>query len=313
MTFQPVDPSLAQRLLALPKPPIRAVLDTDAYNEVDDQFALAHACLSTNTIELLAVCAAPFHNARSQGPGDGMRLSHEEIQRLLPLLGMEATLPVLEGSRAWLPGPKDPVESEAAHKMVALAHASPPHQPLYILAIGAATNVASAILLDPSIRDKVVIVWLGGHALHAPRLDEFNLRQDVLAAQVLFDSGVALVHVPCWPVASHLATSVEELEHFLAGKNRLCDDLIHSVRSYEHRPAGQPWAKVIWDLAVTAWLVSPEAVPSSLIPSPILQQNLRWSFDRSRHLIRQVDWIERDQVFRDVFARLASFKDPKRP
>ncbi|GAB1453609.1 hypothetical protein MASR2M47_36650 [Draconibacterium sp.] len=48
------------------------VLDTDTYNEVDDQFALAYALLSPDKIDLQAIYAAPFHNDRSENAGDGM-------------------------------------------------------------------------------------------------------------------------------------------------------------------------------------------------------------------------------------------------
>jgi purine nucleosidase len=64
----------------------RMVLDTDTYNEIDDQFALVHALLSPQRVQLEAIYAAPFHNDRSRGPGDGMHKSFEEIHRMLDLL-----------------------------------------------------------------------------------------------------------------------------------------------------------------------------------------------------------------------------------
>jgi len=70
-----------------PKGKVRAVLDTDTYNEIDDQFALAYAFLSKEKIELEAVYAAPYFNNRSTSAGDGMDKSYQEILRLLKLLG----------------------------------------------------------------------------------------------------------------------------------------------------------------------------------------------------------------------------------
>lgn len=78
-----------ERLDKLTPPPagkIRMVLDTDTYNEIDDQFALVHALLSPERLKVEAVYAAPFHNERSNGPEDGMERSYEEILRLLELL-----------------------------------------------------------------------------------------------------------------------------------------------------------------------------------------------------------------------------------
>ena len=73
------------RKLEPPKGKIPMVLDTDTYNEVDDQFALVHAILS-DELDVKAVHAAPFYNNRSTGPGDGMEKSYEEILRILDLM-----------------------------------------------------------------------------------------------------------------------------------------------------------------------------------------------------------------------------------
>ena len=77
MTF-PILPT-AQLLarLAPPTGPVRMVLDTDTYNEIDDQFALVWALLSPEKLAMEAIYAAPFHNARSNGPGDGMERSYD--------------------------------------------------------------------------------------------------------------------------------------------------------------------------------------------------------------------------------------------
>ena len=49
------------------------VLDTDTYNEIDDQFALVYALLCPEKLNVEAVYAALFTNDRSTGPGDGWR------------------------------------------------------------------------------------------------------------------------------------------------------------------------------------------------------------------------------------------------
>ena len=82
-------------------PAPRVVLDTDTYNEIDDQFALVHVLLSPERVRLEAIYAAPFHNSRSSGPGDGMRKSFEEIHRVLEVVGHVGP-PVLEGATEWL-------------------------------------------------------------------------------------------------------------------------------------------------------------------------------------------------------------------
>lgn len=190
------------RLLAPPSGPVHMVLDTDTYNEIDDQFALVYALLSPERLTVEAVYAAPFHNNRSSGPADGMEKSYEEILRLLERLGRPSEGFVHKGATAWLPAPDQPVHSPAADDLVARARASR-DGPLYVVGIGAITNVASSLLLAPEIAERIVVVWLGGHPQVWHTAREFNLQQDVTAARVIFDSGVPLVHVPCRNVAEH--------------------------------------------------------------------------------------------------------------
>src|SRR5215213_690584 len=104
----------AARRLELLEPPAgraRMVLDTDTYNEIDDQFAIVYALLSPERIACEAIYAAPFHNKRSNGPEDGMLRSYDEIGRVLDRLGRAPDGLVHKGATAWLPGPEEPVPS----------------------------------------------------------------------------------------------------------------------------------------------------------------------------------------------------------
>ncbi|MDB5059507.1 MAG: Inosine/uridine-preferring nucleoside hydrolase, partial [Chloroflexi bacterium] len=73
MPFPKLAESTRVARLESPTSTIHMVLDTDTYNEIDDQFAIAYALLSPERIVVEAIYAAPFHNDRSTGPGDGMR------------------------------------------------------------------------------------------------------------------------------------------------------------------------------------------------------------------------------------------------
>lgn len=277
---------------------VSLVLDTDAYNEVDDQFAIAHAVRSGHTVE--ALYAAPFHNTRSDGPEHGMEQSYDEIERVLDR--MDESRPVFRGATRYLDGTGDVVESEAVEDLIDRAHATR-DGPLYVVAIGAATNVASAIVREPSITEEIVVVWLGGtpHGWHTA--SEFNLSQDVPAAQVLFDSGVPLVHVPTTNVAEHVRTTVPELRELLGDHDGIGSFLSERVADYEGA-GGRAWSKVIWDLAATAVLATPDAVETVRVSSPILTDKEIWSRDAARHDIRVVRRVDRDALFDDLVRRL---------
>ncbi|HUV66087.1 MAG TPA: nucleoside hydrolase, partial [Sedimentisphaerales bacterium] len=180
--------SEGQRIEMLKHPdnsPVRMVLDTDTANEIDDQFAVVYALISPE-LDVQAVYAAPFTNNRSTGPADGMEKSYEEILRILSRLEKSPDGFAFKGSSRYLSDLKNPEKSPAALDLVERARKSSPEDPLYVAAVGAITNVANAILIDPSIIRNIVVVWLGGNGHNWPHQKEFNFRQDLNASRVIF-------------------------------------------------------------------------------------------------------------------------------
>ncbi len=291
--------------LSLPKDgKLSMVLDTDTYNEVDDQFALAYSLLSPERLDVQAVYAAPFHNDRSSGPKDGMEKSYNEIIRLLLKMGRSPENLVFKGSESYLPDGETPADSPAARDLVRRAMARPDGDPLYVAAIGAITNVASALLMEPELVKKIVVVWLGGQPLSYPTAQEFNLSQDIPAARVVLDSGVPFVLVPCMGVASHLLATVPELKAYIGGKNDLCDALVELFSAYSQDHFA--WAKEIWDVSAIGYLINPDWVPTVLEPSPLLSGDSFWGRDPRRHPIRVATGIHRNPIFKDMYQKLAS-------
>jgi len=292
--------------LAIPSGKQQVVIDTDAYNEIDDQYAILYGLLSPQAMEVEAVYAAPFLNSRSKSAGDGMEQSYQEILRLLEMIKRDAGGFAFRGSDRFM-GAR-PVDSAAARDLIAKA-LKPRQRPLYVLTIGAPTNVSSAILMEPRIKDKIVVVWLGGTPHDWPSAREFNLQQDIQSSQTLFDSGVALVQIPTKNVSEHLRTTVPELERHLKGRSRLCDYLFAQFVDYRKkhaggRPESYPWSKVIWDISTVAWLIEPKWEPSKIVPSPILKDDFTWAQKPGRHPVRVVTDVRRDDVFFDLFEKL---------
>lgn len=302
-TFPKLEEGARLKQLEPPLGKVRMVLDTDTYNEVDDQFALAYALLSPEKLKVEAIYAAPFKNKRSGSPGEGMEKSYEEILRLLTFMGRSGDGFAFRGSNTYLQDVSSPIESDAAKDLVKKALASSPKDPLYVVTVGCITNLASAILLEPEIIKNIVIVWLGGNGMEWATQVEFNLFQDVKAAQVVFNSGVPFVVLPTRPVISHFHTTIPELKYYLEGKNELSDYLYDMVVEYgEGREA---WSKVIWDVTGVAWLINPSWVPTHVIHSPILTDQVTYSVDLSRHFIRMAYGVNRDAIYLDLFRKLA--------
>lgn len=234
---------------------IDVVLDTDAFNEIDDQFAIAYLLRSKDKLNTVAFYAAPFSNSKAASPSDGMRLSYDEILKIEKLCGEERE--VFKGSESYLHDESTPVESDAANDLVMRAKNYSRENPLYVVAIGAITNIASALIKDASIAENLVIVWLGGNARHIGSTREFNMYQDYAAARVVMSSNAKFIQLPCTGVVSEFRISKPELEYWLAGKNPLADYLAkNAIAEADSYAEGKPWTRVVWDVTAVGYLLN---------------------------------------------------------
>src|ERR687897_3054765 len=167
----------------------RVILDTDAKNEADDQFAIVHALLSP-TLAMRGLIAAHFGTRRSQR---SMAESREEIELLLRLMNLTGKITVADGATTGLVDEHTPQDSPGARLIIEESRLATPVDPLFVAFLGPLTDMASAILLDPEIvhRD-IVVIWIGGVGygglISYPGI-EFNLSNDIPAANVVYDSG----------------------------------------------------------------------------------------------------------------------------
>lgn len=301
--------SETQRLKMLEKPAkgISMVFDTDTYNEIDDQFALVYALLSKESFNVEAVYAAPFSNSRADNPTKGMELSYEEILRILDKMNIAHNGFAFKGSKNYLDKGLQPESSPATTDLIERAMKHSPENPLYVVPVGAITNIANAILINPAIKKNIVVVWLGGHAHDWPNTREFNMFQDKAAANVIFDSGVPFVQYPCMGVVSSFYTTVPEMEHYLKGHNAISDYLLEIFKDYHEDHFA--WSKVLWDMTAVAYLIDRDWTPSQLVHAPRVNESDSYSFNNNRHLIRMVYQIRRDPIFRDFFKKVQNFKE----
>lgn len=284
MKYPVITPEERRQRLEPPRKKIHVVIDSDTYNEVDDQFAISYAMLSPEKIQMEAIYAAPFSSdffarlMQTDGVAipmtgnlkEGLELSYQEILKLLGLLGREDFKDrVFRGSERYMTVKDQPVDSDAARDLVKRVHEC--EDVLYVIAIGEITNVASAILMDPEIIKKMVVVWLSGQPLYWPHAIEFNLGQDVLASQVILDSGVPLVLVPCMSVASYLSVTGPELDIILKIKVKWEHTFARLLQARCHRK----WHRTGWIFSirhiVQGWMIMAMRVHRRQIPCFRLQ------------------------------------------
>ena len=215
------------------------------------------------------------------------------------LVGVD--VPTVDGARSVMTDPDTPVRSDAVDSLIELAHQDR-EGPLQVLAIGAATNVASAVLVDPSIRERITVVWTAAYPTFWPHPNaSFNMAQDLHASRVLFDSGVPLVYLPGYYVGEHLRISLPELKEHVRGKGRVGDELYELCLTNRHLTKAPGASKVMWDLINVAWVLDPSWLSTHLVATPHLDEDLRWRADDDRHVMREATGVNRNAVWADFF------------
>ncbi len=141
----------------MPAGPRRIIINTDAKNEADDQYAIVHALLSP-TLDVRGIVPAHFGTRRTNR---SMEESREEVGLLLDLMGMTDSVVVADGARAALKDVSTPAPSAGSRLIMEESRRG--EGTLYAAFLGPLTDMASAILEDPSIQDRdVIVVWIGG-------------------------------------------------------------------------------------------------------------------------------------------------------
>lgn len=304
-----MEQNIYNKNLEVPSRKVDAVIDTDAFNEIDDQFAISYLLASKDKINLTALYAAPFSGTKNvSDPKIGMEKSFAEIINILTLTGCEEYIDdTFKGSNMYLKDEKTPVISDAAEDLVQRAKKYSPENPLYVITIGAITNIASALLIDPTIAENIVIVWLGGHALHFHDTKEFNMQQDIAAARVVFMSDAPLVQLPCMGVVSQFAIPGEELKYHIKGKNKLCDYLYNIVAECFETSENMCNSRVIWDVTAVAWLLNDndKFMLSRVIDCPVPDYDYKYNGTINKK-IRYIYFINRDVLATDLFKKIAN-------
>ena len=278
---------------------INVILDTDTYNECDDQFALAYMLLSQNKFNIEAITVAPYHHDNDISVEEGQEKSYQEILKICNWLNFDTKNKVFKGSNGYIENGYNET-NEAVEKIIEIVKKN--EKKTYIMAIGAITNVALAIQKAPSIVDKIEIIWLGGHSPICNNNKEFNFRQDVQAIKEIFSSKANLTIIPCNGVASNLKISIYELEHYLKGKNELCNYLCS--RFYDDGIHGIQTRRTIWDISVIAYLINKEWFEEKKMDCPEINKDLSYSFNEDDRKIKFVTYLDSDKIYNDLFDKL---------
>ncbi|MFO1400856.1 MAG: nucleoside hydrolase, partial [Steroidobacteraceae bacterium] len=196
-----------------------------------------------------------------------------------------------------------PQDSAAARAIVAEALREDP-LPLYCTCGGPLTNVASALLLEPRIAERMTVVWIGG-AGYPQGGWEYNLASDVRAAQVVFNH----CNVPLWqvpqPAYRSCQLAIAEMETDFAAAGATGRWLLRQFQGM--RP---DWLKLggTWPMGdsplVLATALSSESSELAERPAPLIADDMRYGEAAGARTIRVYGRIDFRLLLGDFLARL---------
>lgn len=293
---------------------VRLLIYTDCANEADDQFAVAHA-LMTPKFDVVGIIAAHFDkNTQREGApyaqGTTAKLSYDEIMIVLEKMGLTGKYPVTLGAGEALRDADTPILSEGARMIIEEAMKED-DRPLFIGCQGSITDLASAILTEPEICHRMTAIWIGGGDYPKGGF-EFNLMQDIHAANVLFASDMPVWQIPM-KVYKTLSVSLAELQYKVAPCGEIGKYLFENLVSLNeklamipHWPHGELWG--LGDQGVIAVLMQEnERVDNfHMTPAPYVNvEDMTYQCSGGNREIRVYDSIDYRITLEDFFAKLA--------
>jgi purine nucleosidase len=290
-----LDPSMRQ----VPRIPprgerLRVLIDSDAKNEIDDQWAIALAILSPERFAIEGFVAANFDNERG-GP-DGVEMSAREIELVLEKAGMAGRWPVKRGSDP-MQYQFQPSDSEGVDFIIERAMAGSAEDPLWVVGLGAATNMASAFLKAPEIVDRVVVFW-HFRSRWPEKCWNFNVFGDVRAARLLFHLPLSFV---LFDTGTHLTCPMEESEERVMPWGEI------GAYLHEYRYQSKGWMrpdKGFFDLGDIAALFDPDLASWEEAECPRVDWDLSYRFEGTLGSILRCSDVDRDRVFALLFEKL---------
>lgn len=273
---------------------VNVILDTDTYNECDDQFALSYLLANQDLFNINLITVAPFSHPEKVNVVEGLPLSYNEILKISDLALFDYRDKVFIGSSDYLSNGY----SEVSPAVENIINTVMKNDKTYVLATGAITNVALAIKNEPRIVDKMEVIWLGGNSLSSVNNYEYNFSQDVDAVRYVLESNVKFTIIPCQGVVSNLEMNINDLKkNYNQGRfsNYLID--VFSKGDYFSNPD----TRVIWDISVVAYLVNPKWFDVEDVYISGIDDNMAYTYGENGHHVFVATGLKKDEIFNDLY------------
>lgn len=278
---------------------MRVIIVSDAATEIDDVWAIALAILSPERFDIEGFVGSNYdHTHDGIGP-KSIAMSVNEIHTILEKAGMKGKYPVYAGAH--------PMQyefaasgSEGVDFIVERAMAGTPDDPLWIIGLGSSTDLASAYLQEPAIKDRVVMFWHGRTEQTWPyRAHNYNVKGDMHAARMLFHAPFPLV---LFDTGTHLtAGTLEESEKYVKPYGALGEYL------YNYRLKNEYWSgdkKGFFDLGDIAVLIDPDLGEWEETICPTVTPYMDYNFYKTNGTLLRCNDVDRDKTFQLLYSKL---------
>lgn len=277
---------------------VRVIVDSDAACEADDPFAIAHALMCEKFI-VKAVFAEHFCEEGST------KRSFDEIQRVVKV--MKKKVPVLMGETGPMSEKGTDEISEASAFLIEEALRED-DKPLYVLCIGAITNIATAIQACPEIVSRMTVVWIGGqnHEHSTSEVREFNAGNDIKAANLVLGSGVKFWQIPN-DVYGSMRISLAEIQMRIAPCGEIGKHLFEQMESYNRSDRagwtpGESWT--LGDSPAVGVVMDESCGRYHETEAPVIDEDTTHHFESGRPKIRVYTSIDPRFILEDFIAKL---------
>lgn len=283
---------------------VRLIVNTDAKNEADDQYAIVHALLSPK-FDNRGIIAAHFGNEKSP---HSMEDSYDEVLKMLDLMDFPRDL-AYKGADRRLPDEKTPVESQGARLIIEEAMKES-DMPLYVIFLGPLTDMASAYLMEPRIAGRLTCIWIGG-GKYPEGGYEYNLNNDIRSARVVMNSDMPVWQIPR-NVYSQVIVSLAELEYKVRPCGELGRYLFDQLEEHGHTSfarattrTGEYWC--LGDSPAVGVLLFAHMFDYDWVQAPLITDNMTYAKNSQNRPIRVYNRVDHRFILEDFYAKLALF------
>jgi purine nucleosidase len=282
---------------------MRVLIVSDATNEIDDVWAIALAILYPERFNIEGFVGSNYDHTHNGVGAKSIGLSVQEIHTILEKAGIKGKYPVYPGAHP-MQYEFAPSGSEGVDFIIKRAMAGTSKDPLWIIGLGSATDLASAYLKEPAIKDRVVMFWHARTEQTWPhRAHNYNVKGDMHAARMMFHAPFQLV---LFDTGTHLsAGTLEESAKNIKPYGALGEYLYnYRLKSDYYRST----TKGYFDLGDIAVLIDPEIGKWEETRCPTVTPYMDYNFYKTNGMLLRCYNIDRDKTFKLLYDRLRETK-----